>query len=238
MNQAVALDAGQHHALRFDARTAGRGRAIAQLGLSEIALAACDMPLCFAKDATTGRFSLVALMALGGDNLFAGAAGFHATYMPQAVLLGAFRLAEGGSGLAIDPADATLGERGAALFDGHAPAPLVAELHGALGRLVEDVAAARGLAEELARHRLLRAWRLVLRRADAREHALDGLYTIDEEALAGLDDTALVALHRAGRLAAAAVIAASRHQVERLRQLHEAARPDAPIVVLELPAGA
>ncbi|MBB3695391.1 SapC family protein [Sphingomonas sp. BK580] len=235
MSPPVALDPRRHGGVRFDAAAAGRGRAIAQLGRGEIALAACDMPVCFAKDGGTGRFNLVALMALGGDNLFAGAGGFHATYMPQAVLLGAFRLAEGGTGLAIDPADASLGGRGAALIDGGVVTPLVAELRVALQRLVEDVAAARALAEALARHRLLRPWRLVLRRADAREHALDGLYTIDEEALAALDEGAVMALHRDGTLAAAAVIAASRHQLERLRQLHDAARPDARIVAGELP---
>ncbi|MBW6528415.1 SapC family protein [Sphingomonas sp. RHCKR7] len=234
MSALVALDPRRHRSLRFDAAAAGRGRAIAQLGRGEIALAACDMPLCLAKDSGTGRFNLVALMALGGDNLFAGAAGFHATYMPQAVLLGAFRLAEGGTGLAIDPTDAALGARGAALVDGEGAAPLVAELRGALQRLVEDVTAARALADALARHRLLRAWRLVLRRADAREHALDGLYTIDEAALAVLDDDAVAALHREGALAAAAVIAASRHQVERLRQLHAAANPDDRLTVHEL----
>ncbi len=233
MSGLVALDPARHGALHFDAAAAGRGRAIAQLGRGEIALAACDMPLCFAKDGGTGRFNLVALMALGGDNLFAGAGGFHATYMPQAVLLGAFRLAEGGSGLALDPADPSLGARGAALVERGVATPLVVELRAALHRLVEDVAAAHALAETLARHRLLRPWRLVLRRADAREHALDGLYTIDEEALAMLDDAAAVALHRDGALTAAAVIAASRHQLERLRQLHEAAHPDDRIVAGE-----
>nr|WP_246616884.1 SapC family protein [Sphingomonas yunnanensis] len=233
----VALDPARHGALRFDAAAAGRGRAIAQLGRGEIALAACDMPLCFAKDAGTGRFNLVALMALGGDNLFAGGDGFHATYMPQAVLLGAFRLAEGGTGLAIDPADASLGARGAALIERGAATSLVSELRDALRRLVADVAAAHALAGALARHRLLRPWRLVLRRANAREHALDGLYTIDEAALAALDEAAVVALHRDRALAAAAVIAASRHQLERLRQLHDAAHPGDRIAAGELPPG-
>src|SRR5205823_5739572 len=97
---------------------------------------------------------------------------------------------------------------------------------------VDDVAAARGVAAEFARHRLLRPWRVTLSHTDAREHVLDGLYTVDEAALQALDDEAVLALHRAGGLAVAAVIAASRHQFERLRQLHDAANPHDRIVAL------
>lgn len=235
MSRIVALDPHRHGTLRFDPAAAGRGRQLAQLGRGEIALAAADMPLAFVKDGATGEFSLVALMALGNDNLFAASGGFHATYMPQAVLLGAFRLVEDGSALAIDRDDPSLGERGAPLFDGDVPSGLLADVPAALRHLVDDVAAARALAAELARHRLLRPLRVVLRHADAREHVLDGLYTIDERALDALVDAAILALHRTGALAAAAVIAASRHQLERLRQLHDAAHPREPIVALLQP---
>jgi len=251
MTRVRPLDAHRHRAWRFDAARAAATRTLVQIGLSEVALAAADMPVCLAKDATTGRFNLVALMGLAGPaNLFATATGLAATYMPQAALLAGFRLDPAGvAGLAVDEAtggpvagagpgdrgpgaagfgDGGSGAAGTPLFDADgAPAAVLGDIHAALERLVADVAAAQALVDDHAARRLVRPLRLVLRHADGAEHALDGLYTVGPEALRTLDDTAVVALHRAGRLAPAAVMAASLAQFERLRQLHDATQPHA-----------
>ncbi|WP_254555531.1 SapC family protein, partial [Salmonella enterica] len=69
---------------------------------------------------------------------------------------------------------------------------------------------------------LIRPLAVSLNKADGSDHDLAGLYTIDEVAMQGLPDAELLALHRADRLAPAAVLTASLAQVERLRQLHNA----------------
>ncbi|WP_167348929.1 SapC family protein [Sphingomonas sanguinis] len=213
-----------HARLRFDRSAAGATRRFARIGLSEIALAAADMPLCLAKDGQTGRFNLIALMSLVEPaNLFVFGGGFQGTYVPRAALLGGFRLdVRGAAGLAIDPTDPSLGEIGEALFDGDRPALLLANVAQGLERLVADVAAAQALVDDWAGHRLIRPLALSLTRDDGTVHDLAGLYTIDEPAVRALPDTDVLALHRADRLTPAAILTASLAQVERLRQLHNA----------------
>lgn len=224
MTGIVPLSAALHRDLRFDRLAAGATRRFARIGLSEIAFAAADMPLCLAKDGQTGRFNLIALMSLvEPGNLFVFGGGFQATYVPRAALLGGFRLDAGGAaGLAVDPTDSSLGENGEALFDGDYPAPLLANVAQGLERLVADVAVAQTMVDRWAEYRLIRPLALSLTRDDGTVHDLAGLYTIDEVAMQALPDADVLALHRADRLAPAAILTASLAQVERLRQLHNA----------------
>ena len=236
MSRIVALDAARHHALRLDPLAGAAARQFVQIGLSEIALAAADMPLCLVKDAQTGRFNLIALFGLiAPRNLFWRDAAMQATYLPRAASLTAFRLdSAGAAGLALDEADPALGTQGEALFGpDRAPSPLLADVRHTLEALVTDIAATQALVDDYAQRRLLRPLSLVLQHADGHEHSVGGLYGVDEEALASLDDAAVVALHRADRLAPAAVMTASLAQVERLRQLHNAAQLR-PIVGFQL----
>lgn len=226
------LDPTRHATMRYDAAAGGAARRIVTLGRSEIALTAADAPLCFAKDAATGRFDLVALVGLAAPaNLFVTPAGLHATYQPRAAALSAFRLDRAGvSGLAVDEGDAAIGDRGVPLFAARD------DIRAALEHLLGDVAAARALAEGYAARGLLRPLHLSLTLGDGREEELDGLYIVDEDALATLDDTSVVAMHRDDDLAPAAVMAASLAQVERLRQLHNA-RHAPPITSFRLAIG-
>lgn len=220
MTRLRALDPARHGALRLDRTRGAAQRRLVPVGRGEIAALAADMPLLFAKDAQTGAFELVALVGLiEPANLFVSAAGYHATSQPRAAGLTALRLdAAGAGGLAVDEADASLGEVGAPLFadDG------VGTWRKALKTTLDDVTAGRALAESYARRALLRPLSVTLAMADGQDHALDGLYAIAEEALAALADAEVVAMHRADELAPAAVMTASLAQTERLRQLHNA----------------
>lgn len=230
MSRVVLLDPARHQALRVDPLAGAAARQFVQIGLSEIALAAADMPLCLAKDGQTGRFNLIALFGLiEPRNLFWRNTAMQATYLPHAATLTGFRRDSAGvAGLAIDESDPSLGTSGEALFAAdRSPTSALSRIRDALDRLVADIAAAQALVDSYAQHRLIRPLSLVLRHDDGQEHAIAGLYAIDEEALAALDDATVVALHRADRLAPAAVMTASLAQMERLRQLHNAsdARP-------------
>ncbi|WP_294195544.1 hypothetical protein, partial [uncultured Sphingomonas sp.] len=61
MTGITQLSPAAHRGLRYDRHAAGGTRRFARIGLSEIAVAAADMPLCLAKDGQTGRFNLIAL---------------------------------------------------------------------------------------------------------------------------------------------------------------------------------
>ncbi len=224
MSGIAPLDVQRHGALRFDRAAAGANRQFVRLGLSEIAFAAAEMPLCLAKDAQTGRFNLIALLGLAEPaNLFSIDGRFRATYVPRAAMLTGFRLHEGGAaGLAIDVSDPTIGATGEPLFADGQPAPLLTRLHEGLRQVIADVAAAQTLVDLYAARHLIRPLALRLHMADGRDHDLAGLYTIDEAAVRQLPDDAVVALHRADALAPMAILSASLAQVERLRQLHDA----------------
>ena len=204
MSRIVALDAARHHAVRVDLGAGGAARQFVQIGRSEIALAAADMPLFLVKDEQTGRFNLVALFGLTeARNLFWRDGRMCATYLPRAASLAAFRLDPGGAGgLALDETSPAVGDRGEPLFaPDRSPAPLLETVRAALESVIADVAAAQALVDDYATHRLVRPVSLVLRHQDGHEHAVTGLYALDEEALASLDDATVVAMHRADRLA-------------------------------------
>ncbi|MBM6577468.1 SapC family protein [Microvirga sp. SRT01] len=224
MSRIRPLDPAHHGALRFDPGIVASTPRFVQIGLSEIVLAAADMPLCLAKDAHTGRFNLIALLGLvEPQNLFCVDGRFHATYCPRALQLTGFRLhPDGVAGLAIDEEDPALGASGQLLFENGRATPLTATIADALRRLIADLDAARDLIADYAARHLIRPLRLTLRRSDQHEHVIDGLYTIDQDALSGLSDADVVILHRADRLAPATLLSASLTQIERLCQLDAA----------------
>ncbi|WP_033921987.1 SapC family protein [Sphingomonas sp. 37zxx] len=218
------LDRTRHAGLCVQPLRGAAARRLAQVGISEIALAAADTPLCLAKDAHTGRFNLIALMGLvEPGNLFSHDGAIGATYVPRAAMLTGFRLDPAGeAGLAVDEDDPSLGPQGEALFDATGTTALADRLRAELDHIIADVAAAQALIDTYARLRLICRLRLNLRFDDNRVHAIEGLYSLAGSALATLDDASIVAMHRAGQLAPAAIITASLSQIERLRQLHNA----------------
>lgn len=224
MSRIRPLDRAEHGPLHFDRTVVGPAQRLVQIGLSELALAVADMPLCLAKDATTGRFNLVALVGLVEPvNLFVHDRRFHGTYCPRALQLTGFRLDRNGvAGLAVVDGDPAIGSTGDPLFRDGEPAPLLAGIAAALEHLVADIGAARDLVDGYAALRLIRPLHLVLHSDDGKEQVIDGLYTIGTEALMQLPADDVVRLHRSSALASAAVLTASLAQVERLCQLHNA----------------
>lgn len=219
------LSVEHHGALRINPIAGAAQRPLLQIGLSEIALVAADMPICLAKDGTTGRYNLIALAGLiAPSNLFVLNGRYQATYLPRSGSFTAFRLhPQGVGGLALDENDASVGDDGDRLFDDGSPSQIVRDSREAIDFILRDIGAAQQLVDAYAARRLIRPLKLELRLEDGGIHQVDGLYAIDEDALAELDDATIVAMHRADQLAPAAVFAASLAQVERLRQLHNAA---------------
>lgn len=225
------LTAQRHGALAIGPRpdpAYGARHNHAVLGLDEIAQAAIDYPVLLIKDGETGAFNIAALFGFApGQNAYVVNGGWHATWVPGAMLRYPFYRDEAAPhGLAIDEDCGLL--RGAgeeALFSGGEPTGFTLRIAETIAALVEDIAAAQSLARTLAGHALVRPLMLVLTGADGHENQIDGLYGISRQAMDELDDQAVVALHRAGALRAANVMAASLGQMERLRQLHDHASP-------------
>jgi hypothetical protein len=197
----------------------------ALLGLSEVAVACADFPICLAKEADTGRFNLITLFSLDEPrNLFWFGGGWQATYLPRAATTAPFLLDSNSPlGLAVDEGSPRLGREGMPLFeqDGR-PAKVLIDARSRLERLTSDVADAQVMVDRFAELRLVRPLVVVLTRGNGAQHQVDGLYSLSSQALAALDDQAVVDLYRRGYLAAASLMLASLNQMERLRQLHRA----------------
>ena len=200
----------------------------ALLGLSEIDLAAADYALVLMKHADTGRFNIAALYGFApGQNLFVTGSHWHATYIPQNTLRHPFLASDTGMlGLALDERSELIGHStGHRLFNdaGH-PTDYTTQIAATLQFLRQDFEAMQALTQSLADLALVKPVSLLLRKADATEQQIEGLYGISERALASLADHDVLTLHRNGSLRTVAVLTASLAQLNRLQQLHNAQR--------------
>lgn len=222
MTKIAALDPARHGTLRLRSMPDVSRLRYALLGLSELAVACADFPLCLAKDAHTGRFNLITLFSLEEPrNLFLLAEAWQATYLPQAATTAPFLLdASTAFGLALDEDSPRLGREGVPLFEDGRPTQVVSDAHEHLQRVMRDVAEAQVMINTFADLRLIRPLTVVLKRKDGTEHSIDGLYSLGSRALAELRDDMIVDLYRRGYIAAASLMRASLNQMERLRQLH------------------
>jgi hypothetical protein len=235
MTNIAALDGVRHAALRLDPTPDVSRLRYAMLGLSELAVACADFPICLAKDAQTGRFNLITLFSLAEPrNLFWLAGRWQGTYLPQAAMTAPFLLdASAELGLAIDEDSPRLGGEGNPLFeDGH-PTQAVSEARARLQRLMSDIADAQVMVDRFAELRLVRPLTLVLERKNGTKHPIEGLYSLGSRALAELRDDVVVNLYRLGYIAAASLMRASLNQMERLRQLHDTSSSE-PLVDLHV----
>ena len=223
MTKIAALDRARHAALRLHPTPYVERLRYALIGLSELATACADFPLCLAKDAQTGRFNLITLFSLEEPrNLFWLAQRWQATYLPQAAVTAPFLLdANTELGLAIDENSPRLGHEGNPLFDADGrPTAVLSEARARLQRVTSDVADAQVMVERFAELRLIRPLTVILTRKNGTEHQIEGLYSLGSNALAALGDDVIVTLYRLGYIAAASIMRASLSQIERLRQLH------------------
>ncbi|MFL6604928.1 MAG: SapC family protein [Steroidobacteraceae bacterium] len=232
MTKITVLDRARHGALRLDPTPDLSGLRYALLGLSELAVACADFPICMAKDAQTGRFNLITLFSLEEPrNLFWIAGKWQATYLPVAATTVPFLLDVGAElGLAIDEDNPRLGREGIPLWEADGrPSGLVSEARARLQRLTSDVADAQLMVDRFAELRLIRPLTVVLERKNGTEHQIEGLYSLGSRALAELSDDVVVNLYRLGYIAAASLMRASLNQMERLRQLHSLSRAEPPV---------
>jgi len=224
MTKIAPLDRARHATFRLHPLPELSRLRYALLGLSELAVACADFPICLAKDAQTGRFNLIALFSLEEPrNLFWLGDRWQATYLPQAATTAPFLLDAGTElGLAIDEDNPRLGQEGNPLFevDG-SPTHVVSDARARLQRVTADVADAQVMTDHFAELRLVRPLTVLLKRKNGSEHRIEGLYCLGSRALAELSDAAVVSLYRRGYIAAASLMSASLNQMERLRQLHD-----------------
>jgi hypothetical protein len=198
----LELLASERHAALAMRRAGAAGRHFVQVVPGEFAKVATRCPIVLTKHPDTGRFYAGALLGfVPGENLIAGADGGMDGVMPLDLEREGFFVVEQDIAIDRDHARFAAEEEGVALFDATgAPSSHLRRVQRALGLLHVGLAESEALMAALLEARLIEPIDVSLSFDDGDRLRLDGLYSVSRDALAELDDAAVVRLHRAGHL--------------------------------------
>lgn len=189
-------------------------------------------PIVFQKTADAPGFQPVALFGFQqGENLFLGAQGWEASYLPLAIERQPFLIGVHGEAELSVHVDMTSprisSSEGEPVFLPHGGSTEFLErVNSLLLAIHEGMQDLPAFVNSLLEHGLLESFVLDTELPDGSASRLAGLYTIDEERLAALPGAALEQLQRAGRLLpiymAVASMSRFRDLIERRNRLHAA----------------
>jgi hypothetical protein len=196
---------------------------------SEFCEAQREYPLFFIKDATSGHFESIALLGFSGhENLYLGASGWDASYIPLAVqrqpfLIGFQTQQVDGVPAQVPVIHVDLDHPGISKTDGEpiflphgGLSPYLERIESILATIHHGHEASRSLSQVLVGLELIESVKLEIRFDDATSVNLEGLYKIDEDTLRNLSANALETLHRQGYLRDIYLLLASLQNMPRL----------------------
>ena len=223
MTAYVALDAEAHRNIRIRTdRSAELGDEVSAVPVipQEVPRLIAEYPIVATKDPETGQFRLSALFGFApGENLFLRGDVWAARYVPLHIQRQPFMVgAKAGSDPSAPEFVMTLNmesprisqETGEALFteDGTA-SPFLERMNAMLSELIAGENDAKRFLTALMEHQLLESLHISFEQADGERITVEGLYSISEERLRGIDAQALGALHGPGFLELIFVMKAS-----------------------------
>lgn len=214
------LNARDHAGLR-QADLPAKGPHFVQIVAAEFAAAAATCPIFLTKNPDTGQFYAGAMFGFEpGENLLAGDSPGRRTFVPLDFERQGFFLAPGGA-IAIDPGHPRFGAgHGAALFEADGqPSPALRRIQHVIAQLNTGVPETDALIQALVAQRLVEPIDIDLSFDDGKTVSLGGLYTVSLDALADLEDAAVLDLFRRGYLQLAYAMAGSLKQVSILAHL-------------------
>ena len=194
-----------------------------------------EYPIAFQKNAESGQFEPIALFGLEeGENLYLGAEGWEASYIPltverQPFLIGFTTTTDSGvpqdeAVVHVDMDSPRISETdGVPVFLEHGgQSPYLEHINSVLNAIHQGYGQNNRFSEALAELELLEPFTFDFELKDGSRKKLSGLYTLNEEKLASLRGEALEALHAKGFLEniymAMASIANLRTLIERKNQ--------------------
>lgn len=227
MPNIVTLDSAHHRHLRLIAKPLGRGCAAERFSpivTVEIPLLAGDVPILLSKDPETGRFFCGAMLGIDpGEDLFDGPEGITLGHCPLDRTRTGFYIGEAGLAVDLDSPRVTADLDGDALFtpDGEPASPLQ-RIIAALGTFRAGIEPTEAFIHMVLDHKLVEPVDIGLSFDDGSRRTLQGLYTISQDRLRGLDDEAIVDLFHRGYLQLIYLIIASFRNIARLATIKNA----------------
>jgi hypothetical protein len=200
----VLLNSEAHRKLRVQAQPApelGDNQRFVQVVVSEFPSVALYYPILFSKDSETGQFYCGAMLGFDvGENLYLDAHRSESLYRPLNLRRGPFYAA--GDNLAIDldnPRVSTAGEQ--ALFgDSGEPSAYLQSVMDVMQELKPGIEQTKVFIDTLMGLKLIKAVTIKTQFDDGTQREVTGLYTVDPEALIGLNDACALDLFRRGYL--------------------------------------
>ncbi len=217
MTQIAVLNTHTHKDLRVRAQASaslGDDQRFVAVVVSEFPFLAVHCPILFSKDAESGRFYAGAMLGFDpGENLFlSGDQGFDA-YRPLNLQRAPFFTA--GDDLAIDLESPRISKTdGERLFgDDDAPTPYLLSIMATFQELKPGMEKTRAFIAKLLELKLIEPITIDLAFDDGTRRMVEDVYTIDQDALQGLADAAVLDLFRRGYLHLIYLMIASLKQV-------------------------
>jgi len=217
----VALNTETHKDLRVQSVASARygdAQRFVPVIVNEFAFLVPHYPIFLAKDSETGGFYCGAMLGIDeGENLFLAEDGSFDGYRPLNLRRGPFFTA--GSDIAIDLDHPRVDTGGQPLFtETGEPSDYLKSIVGLFQDLRPGLEQTRIFIETLMKMKLVEPIDISLAFDDGTKRQLDGLYTINQEAMKKLADGDIIDLFRRGYLQAVYRMIASLRQVPILAQ--------------------
>jgi hypothetical protein len=189
-------------------------------------------PIFFQKNAQTGQFEVIALFGLAAEeNLFLTDAGWQANYLPLSIqrrpfLIGFQENTENGVvseepvvHIDMDSPRISYNQGEAIFLPQGGQSPYLQHMSATLMAIHQGHQQTQSFIDTLQQHELIESVEIKVTLDDDSKHAMDFLYTINEEKVAQLPDQVVTDLHRLGYLQAIHMILASMPNMSHLIEL-------------------
>ncbi|MCJ8320487.1 MAG: SapC family protein [Colwellia sp.] len=203
------------------------GQHIIPVNAAEFAQAASSFPIVIVKDPDSERFRSVAMLGLeSGENLYYQEDKWLGLYLPQSIAMAPFVLGidpdkEKTLTACIDMDSEFVGEdKDLPLFDDKGEeTDVLKNVQQSLGRLYDNERLTDKFIKELVENELIQELELNVNAASGENKKLVGIYTVNEEKIAGLADDKVLDFHKRGLFVPIHAMLGSLSQVNRLVQL-------------------
>ena len=222
----VALDTQLHQQLKISQSNRfqhAKTENICRAGFTEIVSLSSCMPVVILAASEQRPAAIAAMMGLeDGQNLFVSDNDWLGHSVPLSIQSAPFNYATEEQKLIvlIDQNSDAISDSGKAIFSSDGtPTPLLKQHQRMLGDLAQGLSLNQQFIATLEKLKLLSKLNIVLTYADQQQRTITGCLSIDDNALANLDDATIGQLHRSGMLMAINAMMLSLRQFNRLVQL-------------------